>query len=154
LRSEERKRGVTVKTLDMTPLYERIAEGVRDKIKPDVTAVTTPYNWALATDRYGRSYLVCDEGVYWPIGNDDEVRPSGTFGPTDFDVFDATERYSASGNRTMSIMALATVKLSLSDVEPLVSGEDDLADFVRTFGARLEQNFWNLREEITGGNNA
>jgi hypothetical protein len=146
---KERARGVTLKTLDMGPLYEQIAVLVREKLKPDVTAVKTPYKWALGTDRHGRTYLVCDEGVYWGIGNDG-IRPTGHYGPCDFEVWDATERRNDEGNLLMQVMSLATVQLPLADVEPLVSGEVDLADFVRSFGDRLETNFWLLHEELTG----
>jgi hypothetical protein len=146
----ERTRGVTVRTLDMTSLYEQIAEKVREKIKPDVTAVRTNMKWALATDTYGRTYLACDEGVYWPIGNAEDVRNPGDFGPADFEVWDATERRNEeTGNLLMQMAPIATVPLPLSAVEPLVDGEIDLADFVRTFGARLEQNFRGLYNELT-----
>jgi hypothetical protein len=149
--TKERTRGITIQTLDLTPIYEQIAEKIRE-FKPDVDAVKSSYNWALATDRHGRRLLVCDEGVYWGIGTNADVRPAGAFGPAPFDIYDATERRNEEGNLLMSIMPLAEVNLALEDVEPLVSGEVDLADFIRTFGARLEQNFWNLHEEITGGN--
>lgn len=149
--TKERTRGVMIQTLDLTPIYEKIAEKIRE-FKPDVTAVKNTYKWALATDRFGRRLLVCDEGVYWGIGTNAEVRPAGAYGPAPFDIYDATDRRNEEGHLLMSIMPLAEVNLSLEDVEPLVSGEVDLADFIRTFGDRLEQNFWNLRKEIEGDN--
>jgi hypothetical protein len=84
------------------------------------------YGYALATVR-GTAYVLCTEGVGWEVTED---RPLivDTFG----------------GEYTLT---LAEVR------ERAERGTDtDLADFVRTFGARLDSNFYGWHRRINGAN--
>jgi hypothetical protein len=142
---KERARGVTVQVLDFTPIYEMVIEKFKTK-RPDIDTVGT-YTWALAVDPAGNHYLVCDEGVGGEISDDE------AYG---VDLWDRTEREvkeTEDGGKafTLDMMAITTARLKLSDVRehlPVVE-EVDLADFIRTFGARLEDNFWLWHDALT-----
>lgn len=137
----DRMRGIIVKVLDLDPLKPQIIEFLQTK-DPTVTDIRFGYRWSTIVDEYGRHHLICDEGV-GAIFSDDS--------PIAIDAWDNTERFDPeTGNRQMSLIAAATIRLTPADVADLpVTEEVDLADFIREFGARLERNFWINYETIT-----
>jgi hypothetical protein len=99
---------------------------VFDASLTDATPGNAPaYGYALAEAPDGRTYAICSEGVGWEVTEDR---------PLIVDTF-------AGG-----------YALSLSEVTDRAErGTDvDLADFVRTFGARLESNFFQWSYRLSG----
>jgi hypothetical protein len=92
----------------------------------DVTKAESEKGWALATAPDGTDYLVCEEGVGYPLHDTDNT----------FDVWFSSEH-------SFQMLPAMTLTLTADEVKALATGEVvDLADHVRVFGGRLEDNFW------------
>lgn len=84
--------------------------------------------WA-AVEHGGRLYAICHEGVGYEV---DEDRP------LELPVYKQVEGH-------ISIFPTFTANLSPDEVRELMTDtEVDLADHIRRFGSRLEDNFWAL----------
>lgn len=95
-----------------------------------------PYALMRCTD--GDVWLVCSEGVGWPV--DGEVK---------VDLYSHTED-DESRMVSFSAYPTVTIALSLHDLQNSVTGETaDLADHVRVFGDRLDRNVWSLYDRAT-----
>lgn len=132
----DRQRGVTVRVLDMTTVYEEIATALQNNGETKITEVDTPWRWGLATTPAGVHHLLCDEGVDFGPINDETHIP--------FEVWDRSDP------GMLAMIPVVAVKLHLADVKDLPSTDEDLADFVRRFGSRLERNFHLLHDIYTG----
>lgn len=144
-RSEERTRGVTVKVIDMQPLYDEWSTEVHAR-NPEITKVAAAYEWAIGRDPKGGFHLICSEGVSWAMPPEDagKLRPAGYPEPVDVDLYDR------SNPNKIAMLPIATVKVTAEDLRDLPAEDKDLADFVREFGRRLEQNFWVTHAILTG----
>lgn len=83
------------------------------------------YTYAYAMGPDGTEYVVCSEGVGWVV--DDSH-------PLVVDTF--------SGGYSLPLDTVRDRAIAGTDV--------DLADHVRTFGSRLESNFWSWHYRING----
>jgi hypothetical protein len=123
----DRPRGVTVQVLDMQPLIDRILDHARENIRPDIHGIEIQGRWAIGTDAGGKKHILCSEGVGWDL--DDEPVKAPLF-----------ERFA--DEKRLSMVPLIEANLTTSTVADLPRQDEDLADFVRSFGARLERNFF------------
>lgn len=139
LHRAERARGVELRLLDLSGLTEQALEKYNqhraiDGKKPatEMRVGNEPY---AVMEVGGRLYVVCNEGVGWEVTDESplEVDLYPQYGPGSFGIFPAME---------------ATLKPS--EVRARATGEMvDLADLIRTFGARLEDNFWTWHRVAT-----
>jgi hypothetical protein len=116
-----RTRGTMVRVINDDQLSALLIEATGD-----VNASPT-YSYALAKGKDG-DLLICSEGVGYYF-QDGEA-------PLSVTIMD--------GNTMSWLDATAT----LDELEELPTTEVDLADFVRVFGARLENNFWVWHGEL------
>lgn len=132
-RYDERTRGVTVKVLDMTTIHDHLAASAREQKDPTIEKVSTVWDWALGYDAAGVPHLICSEGVEFDFED----------GNVKLDIYDKTERPvpGEEGAFTFDAAPFGQVTISLAELEALPHEDQDLADFVRRFGARLERNF-------------
>lgn len=125
--TQARPRGVTLTLLDLDLLIESAQEKlIEDGIaNPRVRLGHVPY---AAAEHDGQLYVVCHEGVGWPVGPNDPL---------------TIPIYGSDGDsRNIPLFPRWEVELDEREVrERMTAGEVDLADLVRTFGQRLEDNF-------------
>lgn len=130
-----RPRGVDVEVLDLTGLLKAATETAHagDLIASDQRAVTFAAPYGLMMGRDELTWLVCHEGVAYPID-----------GSVTVPLY--TETVSEAGKVTsFGVFPSLEVHWRLDELEAARTGEVvDLADFVRTFGDRLEQNMREL----------
>jgi hypothetical protein len=130
---DDRARGLMLTTLDFTDVMSKTSDSIRAaKAALEVEDVDQlivsfgfgPYAMAEAD---GKLYVVCHEGVGWEITDED---------PLHLGVYVNKPGYLAIAPEYM-------VHLAPEEVRACATTEQiDLADLVRRFGARLEQNFW------------
>jgi len=129
--SDTRTRGITLQRLITTSLAEAVVAKVREGKPEDadrISGVTFGVGDLAITEHKGTTYVICSEGVGWEVSEAE---------PLELSV------YVEYGPSTMTIVPSFTLTLSPSQVaEYLPKGDDvDLADFIRAFGGRLEENF-------------
>ena len=130
----DRTRGVIVQEIDLTSVKSQLLTHFQEK-DPTITAVNISYRWATTTDPQGRDYLICDEGIGAVFSDDD---------PCEIEVHVDRDA------RSMSLMPEGIIRFTPTLLADLPRAEIDLADFIRTFGARLEQNFAEHYGILTG----
>lgn len=137
----ERERGVIVKVLDLSA-FEAEALEFRQRTHPDCyEAKIYGGKIAFAQTKTGHLYTVCTEGVGPEFGVtfDDplEVEFHGSYY--------ARDEHGEINPSSHSFDFLPFASSTLNPDKILsypVAEEVDLADFIRSFGARLENNFW------------
>lgn len=135
-----RTTGVMVEVLDLTDLCNRAVVRLQET-DPSVTEVRID-TWAKATAPDGTLYLLCSEGVGTDTTEDD---------PIEIDIWKG-DRTNEDGSTTFDMFPALSAKLPPSAVAKYpVSHSVDLADFIRSFGARLESNFWTWHRTLTEG---
>lgn len=132
----DRERGTMVRRLDNRVLAERALAHLK-VIAPEVDWVEAMPVMSFATKEveYEGRFVICTEGVGWKVGygepfvlevstkwRDEKGEVHGTFGPSAEVYLHGAEVVAAE---------------DLTD-----EGEVDLADFIRSFGSRLESNFY------------
>ena len=130
MRDRERERGVTLRLLDLSGIEEVALERYNQHLAIDgkepadsMSIGSAPYAVA---EKDGVMYVICNEGVGWEITDED---------PLILDLYPHT------GN-SFGIFPVMSASLKPEDVRNRTSeAEVDLADHIRTFGARLESNF-------------
>lgn len=130
MRERERARGVTLHLLDLSGLEEAALERYNQHLAIDgkepadrMSIGSAPFAVAEKDDVM---YVVCEEGVGWEITDE---------APLEIDL------YSHRGN-SFGIFPVMSASLKPEDVRNRTTEtEVDLADHIRTFGARLESNF-------------
>jgi hypothetical protein len=144
-RYDERTRGVTVQRVDFTALHDAWSAEAA-KHNPEIIRLESSFSWAIGRDPKGGFHLICSEGVSWPIPPEDPgaLRPAGYPAPVEIDLFDRSKP------NMIAMFPEAVAKVTMEDLKGHVGEEVDLADFVRTFGARLETNFWATHTILTG----
>jgi hypothetical protein len=131
---DKRPKGVTVKVLDMQPLIDEILPEVRDKVRADIADVRFAFRLAIGTDPSGQHHLISSEGVGWDLDNEE---------PVQLDVYET-------GDGKIHMMPIARANVLLSEASALPATEQDLAEFIREFGSRLEGNFYEWHGILTG----
>lgn len=129
-RFADRDRGVKLRTLDLSVVQAQ-ANDLADGEGKEAHIGFTPYAMA---ERAGRLFVICNEGVGWEVTDDKPLR---------------LDLYLQSPGR-IAIVPSYVAKLSPDEVRSMATGpEVDLADHVRTFGDRLESNFWTWHHRLT-----
>lgn len=103
------------------------------------TDTSIPYRWGYVETPAG-VYALCDEGV----GSTDPVTPETRL---EIDVYGRRE----AGHKLMfSMSPFCTISLNEEELRALpVTGEENLAEFIRTFGDRLELNYAGWRKALS-----
>ena len=139
---------VTVRKIDFSPELDTLpdwyAENHPDKEMPSMWRMGDTWGYVPLPD--GTIYLLCEEGVGYPSRSEE-----GQEKPLTFDVharWDRTseltdeERAKGQTRWSGSMFPLAQLCLSAEEIKALpVSEEVNLADFIRGFGGRLENNY-------------
>lgn len=122
----DRPRGVKLHLLDIHRLEANATEQLADG-----SIYSVGFGPWAAVEHGDRLYAVCVEGVGYEVT---EAQP------LELDLYKETPGH-------ISIIPSFRALLSPADVRDLITPEEvDLADHVRTFGARLEGNFWGLHQ--------
>lgn len=139
----DRARGITITRISLDAEAEQAlayvnAHRALDGKEP-FDRVKTPYDWAVGTSPSGTVWLICDEGVGYEVAKGSAtVEWYGRFDPKPGEP------------QTISIFPCVGSTFDLDEVAALPRLDDvDLADFVRSFGARLESNFWGLHRALS-----
>lgn len=129
-----RATGVTVTPLDLTADYAAaLQKYLEANPESDMTEANSDQEMALAVAADGTEYLLGTEGVGWPL----------TDTGNEVDVWMA-------GEHSFQLTPAMVLTLTKDEVHERATGDPvDLADFVRKFGARLEQNFWLWHDALT-----
>jgi hypothetical protein len=131
VRTATRPRGVTLTLLDLDSLIEQGQELTQGR--DEISLGHAPY---AAAEVDGRLYVVCVEGVGWQV---DENTPLSV-------------PIHASSPGHVSMMPRWVAELSEREVRERMTGQPvDLADLIRTFGGRLEDNFRIWHRTLGGG---
>jgi hypothetical protein len=140
LRGAERVRGVTLRIIDLHGLVENAGTEIREKMLlngqevPDGFEIRPGFEpWAY-TEHDGRHFVICNEGVGYEVSMDE---------PWEVPLYSRRKGF-------VSILPSWTVPLTPGEIAPMAGEEIDLADLIRSFGARLEQNFWIWFRELGG----
>lgn len=139
---KDRERGVKTTILDLTQLEDECSAWVREKrldlVDQGVDGVETRFGpWATFKDALGNTVLVCNEGVAFYVLEEApaEIGVYATYGEQP---------------KTLSLAPLGEAKVTLDYIEANSTDEVvDLADLIRTFGQRLEDNFRAVRALAT-----
>lgn len=155
---DERARGVIVKVLDLSALEAQALE-FRQKTHEDcyqARVFASPHAVVEAKD--GTLWTICVEGVMYPLTEDQgfEAQFHGSYYLRDESTVEDLLGRNVPGEivptkHTFDMMPFASVDISKEDLlqEYPVKEEMDLADFIRTFGSRLESNFWTAYDILT-----
>lgn len=146
---EERATGVTVQVLDMSAL-ELQALNYRKISRPECyEARIFGGEVAIHKSENGHLYSICTEGVgqivsaeepvefqfhgSYHVRMEDTIDENGNIVPGEIDPH----------RHTFDALPFASIELDDEELKEYpVKREEDLSTFIRTFGARLEQNFW------------
>lgn len=153
MRNAERSRGVILSVLDVSAL-EAEALAFRQKTHPDCyEARIYGGNIAVANSKEtGHLYTICTEGVGpdGGVSNDDPlfIEFHGSYYVREESTLEdllgrPVPGEIKPGSHTFDCMPFASTTLTSDEIRVLpILEEVDLADFIRSFGARLENNFW------------
>jgi hypothetical protein len=130
----ERARGVTLRLLDLSGIEEVALERYNQHLaidgKEPATAMRVGSDPYAVIEKDGTMYVVCNEGVGWEITDEH---------PLEIDLYPHRDK---DGKQSFSIFPAMSASLKPEDVrDRTTETEVDLADHIRTFGARLESNF-------------
>lgn len=155
MRSDERTRGVMLKVLDMSALEAQALE-FRQKTHPD--CYEAKLGKVAVVEHNGTLWTICTEGVGYPIDEDNkfEAQFHGSYHVREESIEEDLLGRNVPGEiavnkHTFDMMPFASVEMTreeLLDNYPVIE-EVDLADFVRTFGSRLEFNFWEFHRLLS-----
>lgn len=120
--TETRATGVTLHLLDFGPLLANVEK----QTGASYEVAFGPY---AAVERDGVLYVVCNEGVGWRVTEDQ---------PLELDLYKRTPGKISIAPTLMATLTIDKVRALMTDTEV------DLADHIRRFGQRLEDNFWRL----------
>lgn len=145
-RFDERIRGVKLQVLDLSGLEARALEH-RQMTHPDCYEVKIHGGEvALHKSSNGHLYSICTEGVGYVISDSEplELNFHGSYYARDEDGEINPSSHS------FDILPFVSAELYPDDLKCYpVKEEVDLADFIRSFGARLENNFWTWFKELS-----
>jgi hypothetical protein len=145
-RFDERPRGVMVKVLDMSEL-EASALEYRQRTHPDCYNAKIYGGKTAVAEKDGKLFMICTEGVGYEV-TDEEPAYFEFHG--NYVIRDEETGEIVSGKESFDFMPFAEVTKTPAELMsyPVVE-EVDLADFIRSFGARLESNFWLWFKELS-----
>jgi hypothetical protein len=145
VRGAERIRGVTLLRIDTARMVTEANEQIvpemekRDMTVPDGYTLRTgfePWGWK---EHGGTQFVVCCEGVGYEVSEDE---------PWEVPLYPS---WSSGQGKLMGITPTWTQPLFGTELQSYVTEEEiDLADLVRRFGQRLEQNFWIWFQQLGG----
>lgn len=119
----DRPRGVVLRVLDTDAICTAVAEQLDNGSEYEVAFA--PY--AVAQTVNGMMFVICREGVGWQVSCTQ---------PLQLDLY-------AKVTNAISVLPSFAVNLTPAQIDlHTTEVEIDLADLIRTFGGRLEDNFW------------
>lgn len=156
-RFAERARGVILQVPDLSELIGQ-ALSYRQKTHPDCyEAKIYGGKYALGKAHTGHLWAICTEGVGYVVSKEEpmEFQFHGSYYMREESLEDDLLGRNVpgpikKGSHTFDVMPFGSVTLSVDDLKgyPILE-EVDLADHVRSFGNRLEDNFWGMHEALT-----
>lgn len=156
-RFAERTRGVKLQVLDLSTLKAEALE-FRQKTKPDCyEAKIYGGSVALSKAHTGHLYAICNEGVGYIVSEEEplELDFYGTYHKRIGEDWinqagELTQAEIDPHKHSFDIMPFASVTLTVEELKSYPTLEEvDLADHIRSFGSRLESNFWGMYEALT-----
>lgn len=144
---EERARGVKLQVIDFSELEAQALE-YRQKTRPDcyeARAFASP--WGLHESKNGHLYAICQEGVGYVVSDEKplEISFHGSYHIRNEETGEIEPN-----KHSFDAMAFGSVDLTPEDLKNYPLKEEvDLADHIRTFGSRLESNFWLWFDELS-----
>ena len=136
-RTQRPTSSIMVQVLDVTPLEQSALEYLKSHDHADAIGAETRFKHGIVTTDEGVFHL-CDEGV----GDDNPITEDN---PMEFFFYHRTEGGSA-------IMPSASIKIA--DLSKYATDEYvPLNEFIRTFGSRLDSNYfqWERKFQMVGG---
>jgi hypothetical protein len=120
----ERRRGIILIRLDFVGLIETVRQ--QYDIGLSATVDVGRYDYALAEAR-DQAHVICSEGVGWNV----------TAQPLRLPIYVASPGF-------MALAPQFEIELTANEVRECARPDKlvDLADLIRRFGSRLEDNFW------------
>jgi hypothetical protein len=128
---------IMVRILDVTTLEESALEYMKSHNHEDAIKAETGYRHGIVTTNEGVFHL-CDEGV----GDDNPITDDN---PVEFFFFQRTEN---------SFAMMPTASIKIGNLSEYVTDEYiPLNEFIRTFGSRLDSNYfqWERKFQMVGG---
>jgi hypothetical protein len=132
----DRERGAVLRLLDFSRVEAQALEVARKERTEEAGKVPVGLDasfgpWAAGHLADGTVVVVCSEGVGYEVTDES---------PFSLSLY---ARYDGGG---IGIVPLMEAVMKPDDLQEYLTDETiDLADLVRTFGQRLEDNFWRLR---------
>lgn len=143
---EPRQSNVKVQVVDATPLLDEMTEWMKKNLKDEadrerVKGSTTRFSKLGFVDTSKGLFVICDEGIgAW-------IDDAGQKFEMDFYAKFFSEDKESEG---MSLLPNGRVSVGAEDIKKLpVTGEENLATFIRVFGSRIESNFNLINRELT-----
>lgn len=156
-RFADRARGVMIQVLDLSALAADALE-FRQKTHPDCyEARIYGGKFALGKAKTGHLWAICTEGVGYIVSKEDpmEIQFHGSYHVRKESTMEDLLGRNVPGEidpsrHTMDFMPFGSVLLTVDELKayPILE-EVDLADHVRSFGNRLEDNFWGMHQALT-----
>lgn len=152
----QRTKGITVKVLDLTGLEKEALEWRQESRPECFKANVYGGDWAIVF-KGEQLFALCTEGVGWEITDEDplELEFHGNYhvkvGADWVNQAGDIVKAEFSPSRTeFDVVPFGSYSLSKEELEDAqIAAEVDLSDFIRTFGSRLESNFWNWFDELS-----
>ena len=130
---------IVVDVLDLSSIFTEALKRVKDT-QPGITAINATHKWGIVATNRG-IFALCDEGV----GPNQPVTAEKPL------VIDLYADYVIDGQRRIGLQPLLRANLTDKDLADLpVKERVNLADFIRRFGHRLEDNFEIWNAALTG----
>jgi hypothetical protein len=145
-RYETRESGVMLRLLDLTSIEAAATEKWLEKDDHAGSYLEAGFKPLAMAGAGDELYVVCQEGVGW------KVTPEK---PLEVELFQRADEKDGQ-MRSFSIMAVMVASLTPEEVLACATEEEiDLSDLIRSFGQRLEDNFWlwhaTLKREMADG---
>lgn len=137
-RFPERERGTTLRLLDLSRAEAMCLTAAQeaDPEKPPTRMEAGFAPWGVGVKEDGTIVAVCCEGVGYEVTDENPLQ-IGMYPRWD---------------KSFGIMPSWIATLRPSDLQEYLTNDTiDLADLIRSFGQRLEDNFWRLRGLLASG---
>ena len=137
----------TVNLLDFTPLNEQAKEFVNRNRSGEEHATACRHSWSLGFIETGEGLFILDNdgvGIDHPITADK---------PYSLEIYGERTYINENGKEVTEFDMMPSCRLQLSDkaIRDHATGErQPLDEFIRTFGDRLERNYYNWEQHLNG----
>ena len=136
-----------VQLLDFTPLTERAKEFINQNRSEDKQVTACTVRWTLG-------YIETNEGLFIldndGVGNNHPITADKPYG---LEIYGERTYTNENGKEVTEYDMMPSCRLQLSDkaIRDHATGErQPLDEFIRTFGDRLERNYYNWEQHLNG----